>query len=112
MTSLDTLKHFAIVEFVESPGIYGIAFAVLRENTDVFLVATTSLTEQENNKNKNIYVSTIHRSNIQFQHYSKWDSIFKQDQVVKSFQYAYHSSQEDWPCGFVRAHFIPTQTVS
>ena len=110
MTSLDTLKHFAIVEFVESPGTYGIAFAVLRENTDVFLVATSNLKEKE--KENNIYVSTIHRSNIQFQHYSKWDSIFKQDQVVKSFQYAYHSSQEDWPCGFVRAHFIPTQTVS
>ena len=110
MTSLDTLKHFAIVEFVESPGRYGIAFAVLRENTDVFLVATSNLKEKE--KDNNIYVNTIHRSDIQFQHYSKWDTIFKQDQVVKSFQYAYHSSQEDWPCGFVRAHFIPTQTVS
>ena len=106
MTSLDTIKHFAIVEFVDSPGTYGIAFAVSRENTDVFLVAKSNL------KENNIYVSTIHRSNIQFQHYSKWDSIFKQEQVVKSFQYAYHSSQEDWPCGFVRAHFIPTQTVT
>ena len=64
-SSIDVLKHFALVEFKNEPATFGVAFAVLRENHDLFLVAKGSSSNQVN-------VFTIHSSTIEFKHYSKF----------------------------------------
>ena len=108
-SSIDVLKHFALIEFKNEPGTFGVAFAVLRENHDLFLVAKGSSSNQVN-------VFTIHSSTIEFKHYSKWEEIMNAHEDIQcAFTYAYHSTPEDWPCGFARTIFDvkvnPTNTV-
>lgn len=106
---LDVLKNFALFEFKSTPGTFGVAFAVLRENHEVFLVA-------KGNSDKQIDVLNVHVSNMEFKHYSKWEEIMDTHlPIQKAFNYAYHSSPEDWPCGFARTIFdakvTPTNSV-
>ena len=99
MNSLDALKNFALFEFKSNPGMFGVAFAVLRENNETFLVAKST-------GGKDIDVLTIHCSNMEVKHYSKWEEIMDiNPHIQQAFTYAYHSSPEDWPCGFARTIF-------
>ena len=107
MANLDLTKNFAIVtmgvDASQNP-IYGVAFAALRSNTDLFLVATP------NNENA-ISILELHKDVLSFIHPSQWENLFNNENIVKAYKTAYSSTPEDWPCGYVRTLFSGTSTT-
>ena len=102
MTKLDLIKNFAIVSLgVNDFNIqtYGVAFAALRSNPVIFLVATT-------NTDNTVTILELHKDTLTFIHPSKWEELFTDDKIMNAFRTAYTSSPEDWPCGYVRAEFV------
>jgi|ERR1711965_984260 len=107
MAELDLTKNFAIVTMgvdANQKPIYGVAFAALRNNTDLFLVATT-------NNGNSISILEIHKDVLSFIHPCQWENLLKNENIVKAYQSAYYSTPEDWPCGYVRALFSETPEV-
>lgn len=106
MAELDLIKNFAIVTMgvdANQNQIYGVAFAALRSNTDLFLVATT------NNANS-ITILELHKDALTFIHPSQWENLFNNENIVLAYKTAYTSTPEDWPCGYVRTLFSGIST--
>ena len=104
MANLDLTKNFAIVNLgVDTAGQkqkYGVAFAALRENPELFLVYTST-------SETTVSLLEINRHNLTFIHPKYWEELFEKNSnyIVESYRQAYFSTPEDWPCGYVRAKF-------
>ena len=108
MNELDLIKNFAIVKMgvdANQNPLYGVAFAALRTNTDLFLVAIA-------NDNNIITILELHKDALTFIHPCQWENLFSYDNIVKAYKTAYTSSPEDWPCGYVRTVFTGTSSNS
>ena len=103
MSKLDLTKNFAIVSLgvaATQNQKYGVAFAVFRSNTDLFLVSIAT------NKTS-VSLLEINRNNLTFIHPKHWEELFEtnNNNIIEAYRGAYLSTPEDWPCGFVRAQF-------
>jgi hypothetical protein len=101
MVNLDLIKNFAIVTVgldASQNQIYGVAFAALRSNTQLFLVALAS-------NEKSVPILELHINTLTFIHPEQWENLFNNEEIVQAYKTAYSSSPEDWPCGFVRTLF-------
>lgn len=103
MSNLDLTKNFAIVTLGVYHGEkqkYGVAFAALRDNPELFLVFTAT-------SETSVSLMEINRCNLTFIHPKYWEGLFENNTnyVVQAYQQAYFSTPEDWPCGYVRTKF-------